>query len=88
MGAVRLELPAKRLEIVDLAVEDDDVTPIVRAHRLVTGRREIDDRQPAEPERYATRGVDPATVVVWAAMDDRRGLREHGRGQCILRLGG
>ena len=36
--------------VVDLAVEDDRDRAVLVAHRLVRGRREVDDREPAVAE--------------------------------------
>ncbi len=66
----RLDLGAQPTVVVDLAVEDDDVTAAVRSHRLVAGRRQVDDGQPAVDEADAGPGVLPQSDVVGPAMGD------------------
>ena len=56
------------LVVVDLAVVDDDEAAVGRDHRLMAGRRQIDDRETAMRERDAGLGVDPNAVVVRPAM--------------------
>ncbi len=48
--AESLQFLAQFDEVVDLAVEDDDVTSIAAQHRLVAGRRQIQDRKAAKPQ--------------------------------------
>jgi hypothetical protein len=62
------KLGAQRLEIVDLAVEDNG-DAIRSHHRLVTGA-EIDDRQP--PHRQGKPGCKMHAGIVGSTMDDRR----------------
>ena len=50
-----LELGAQLAVVVDLAVVDDPVAAVGRAHRLVAGRREVEDGEPAVAERDADR---------------------------------
>ncbi len=45
---LRFQLTAQVGEIVDFPVENDDVTPIGADHRLMAGRREIDDGEADE----------------------------------------
>ena len=66
-----LQLMAQRFEVVDLAVEREHVTPVGGRHRLVPERREIDDRQPAVPERDPRVRVDPVARVVGPAVRER-----------------
>jgi hypothetical protein len=65
-----LELSAQFLEVVDLAVEDQDVARIGGDHGLGPGRAEIDDRQP--PMADTRRTLDPLPGGVGAAMGDGR----------------
>ena len=60
----RLDLGADRKVAVDLAVVGDDVAPVGRMHRLVTGGRKIDDRQAAVHERGACLAIDLDIMVV------------------------
>src|SRR5581483_11948157 len=67
--AFRLELVAQLPEVVDLAVEHDDVAAVGRMHRLVAGLREVDDGEPAEPQArlaFAPRRVLVRTPVLQA----------------------
>src|SRR5207302_5734389 len=54
-----LQLFADRQKVVDLAVEDDREAAGGGLHRLMTGRREIDDREAPESERDAGGGIRP-----------------------------
>ncbi len=56
LEALRLELGAQLHMVVDLAVVDDPALRVGVAHRLVPGRRQVDDRQPPVPERDAVAG--------------------------------
>ena len=47
-----LQLLAKLLMIIDFAVVDDDVAAAVRVHRLIAGRRNVDDREAVVGEAY------------------------------------
>ena len=67
------ELGPQRPVVVQLAVEDEHVPTVARRHRLVTGRRQVDDRQAPEPEGHARGGVGPHARVVGAAVRHRRG---------------
>ena len=82
--ALALEAGAQIAVVVDLAVEDDDQPAVRRSHRLVPGRRQIDDGQPAEAERHARRRVDEIAGVVGAAMRQRRGHRTDVTAQRVL----
>ena len=55
-------------EIVDLAVERDDQAAVGRQHRLVPGRRQVEDGEAAVRQRDAGFGVAPDAVIVGAAM--------------------
>ena len=63
-----LELGAQPLEVVDLAVEDDPDGAVLVVDRLVAAG-EVDDREPAHPERGAV-PREPA-LPVGPAMHDR-----------------
>ncbi len=80
------EIAAQVPVVVYLAVECRDVAPVVRAHRLVTRGRQIDDRQATMPERDTATGIDPAPVIVWTAVRDCGRLGEYRRGQIVGRL--
>ena len=71
MSAVlaRRQRAAQLLEVVDLAVERDDET--LRLHRLMSGRREVDDGEPAEPEGEAGLRIEVFAGIVGTAMADR-----------------
>ena len=51
-------------------------------HRLVTFRRQVDDRQPPMSERYAIGRISPHTTVIGTALAQRisHGTRESGHG--------
>src|SRR6266850_971442 len=61
---------ADRLEIVDLAVERHREFAIGAVHRLMPGRREIDDAQAARSQGDAR--AEPLAGVVRTAVDQRR----------------
>ncbi len=67
-NAARLEFGAQLVVIVDLAVVDDDEAAVGGDHRLVAGRREIDNGKPPVRKRDPGFGVDPDAVIVGAAM--------------------
>src|SRR5262249_1227562 len=64
-----LELRAQFAEVEDLAVEDDRQPLIGEGHRLVTARRQVDDRQPpvTEAEAHSPALMDEHAGVVRAA---------------------
>ena len=66
--ALGLELGAKLLEVVDLAVEDDNDAAVLIGHGLSAGLGQVEDRQAAEAEGNAA--VDKLTAHVGTAMDD------------------
>ena len=76
------DFPLQRLpqsaEIIDFAVERDDVAAILRQHRLMPRRRKINDGQAAMRQRDAARFVKPDSGVIRPAMAERRAhlLRE------------
>src|SRR5690606_33811261 len=51
------ELGMQILEVVYLAIEDDDIASGVRVHRLTSLWREVDDRQTTVSERSEERRV-------------------------------
>ena len=65
------ELPAQRQVVVDLAVEDDLDGAVLVGHRLVGGRREVDDRQPAEAEADVALRRQPEALAVRPAVHHR-----------------
>ena len=69
-AALTLELRAKLLEVVDLAVEDNLQRSLVHRHRLMSSRREVDDREPAVSQSDARGRVD--AVVVGSTVAQRR----------------
>ena len=66
--ALGLELGAKLLEVVDLAVEDDDDAAVLVGHGLSASLGQVEDRQAAEAQGNAA--VDKLTAHVGTAMDD------------------
>jgi hypothetical protein len=83
--ALLFERRAQREVVIDLAVEDDHVAPVGRGHRLVTLRREVEDREPPEAECDAGLFVDPDTLVVRAAESKRGRHRARPRGERVAR---
>ena len=69
--ALGFELDPQRGMVVDLAVVGDRDRAILVAHRLMTRRREINDREPAVAERDALPELVPSTAVVRSAMKQR-----------------
>ena len=57
--------------VVDLAVESDRQPPAIAAHRLRAGLRQLDDREPAVPERDAGGGMGPQATGVRSTMRQR-----------------
>ena len=78
------EFGAQVAGVVDLAVEHQDHPAVVRHHRLRTGGREIDHREPRVAEGDSRGCVDPGTAIVGATMMQRGG---HGRDGLAQRLG-
>ena len=82
--AAQLEIATNFAVVVQLAVEHQRVAAIAGEHRLMSVRRQIDDRQPSKHER-ATFVVGPLALVVGAAsrhqIADARpvGARRHRR---------
>ena len=72
-GAFPLELPAQRLEVVDLAVEDDHVARLRVGHWLTARVAQVDDRQTAvrkhDPVAAFGRARGPEAVRVGAAVE-------------------
>src|SRR5262249_32890452 len=65
-----LERMAELLEFVALRVEDDDVAPVGRRHRLVPRLGQVDDGEPSKTQaRFA---LAPGPLVVGAAMFETR----------------
>ena len=75
--AAGLELGPKPQEIVDLAIERDDVAARSREHRLVAGRRRVDDGKTPMAQSQAGRGVNPRARAIRSAMLQRSGHRPH-----------
>ena len=65
------QFPAQSLEVVDLAVEGDDVALRGGDHRLMPRRRKVHDREPPEPQGDPGSGVRPFPAVVRAAVVQR-----------------
>jgi hypothetical protein len=80
-----LQLRPQRAKVVDLTVEDQAVARLLVEHRLVPGRREIEDRQPPEAEARNRPGVAVAkrqflvALVIRPAMNHRLHHGPHGR---------
>ena len=66
--ALRLELAAQLLVVVDLAVEDEREVPVVGEERLVAGG-DVDDGEPPHADREVRADVDAGAVG--AAVHDR-----------------
>ena len=66
--ALGLELGAKLLEVVNLAVKDDDDAAVLICHGLGAGLSQVEDRQAAEAEGDAA--VDKLAAHVGTTMDD------------------
>ena len=66
--------------VVDLAVERDPDALVLIRHRVVTGRRQVDDRKSPMAERHAatTCRPDGCARVVRSAMDHRVTHRHDG----------
>ena len=71
LNAARLEFDAQILKVVYLAVIGDDVTAVARDHRLMSGRRQIDDRKSSLSQCEPIAFVDPDALVVRSAVFDR-----------------
>ena len=71
-----LELGPELHVVVDLAAEREPDGAVLVRHRLVAGRGEIDDREPAVRKGDAMVRRVPGAAVVRAAVDDRLA---HGR---------
>jgi hypothetical protein len=83
-GAQTLQLGAEIAEVEDLAVEHNREAAAARAHRLMTQLRQIDDGEPAEPERHAGGRVAPDARVVGTAMHDGAAHPLSGRHQRVV----
>ena len=66
--ALGLELGTEFLEVVDLAVEDNDDATVLVGHGLSASLGQVEDRQAAEAQGNAA--VDKLTAHVGTAMDD------------------
>ena len=73
----RPERGPQAAEVVDLAVQDQDVAARGGGHRLAAGGREVDDGEPPVAERHAGPGVGPGPGVVGPAVAQRV---RHGAG--------
>ena len=69
--------------IVDLAVVNDDEAATVGRHRLMAGRREVEDRQPPVSESDSTGFVEPDVAIVGTAMPQRLGHAFENRSRII-----
>src|SRR5579863_5953265 len=67
----RLKFGSQLAKVVDLAVVTEHVTMVSVDHRLLSGRREINDGQTTMPE--ADVALDPVSLAVRAAMRHRIG---------------
>ncbi len=68
-----LEVAADVGEVVDLAVEDHLVAPIVRLHGLVTLDREVEDGEAPMTQRHTCLRIEPGPGVVGTPMRQRIG---------------
>src|SRR5690606_22040814 len=64
--------------VVDLAVEYDLVPTGPRRHRLMTTRRQVDDRQSSEPEGHTIPRVDPCPGVIGPPVSQGARHAAHG----------
>jgi hypothetical protein len=62
------QLFAQLQVVVNLAVKHDHVSPGARQHRLVAGRREVQDGKPRMAEAESSSRITPDTGIVWAAI--------------------
>jgi hypothetical protein len=78
--APRFEVAAQLGVIVNFAIVVEHEAAVRGVHRLVPGRRQIDDRQPPVGEADAGVGIDPAPFVIRSAVGDhpRHPLEEVG----------
>ena len=81
--ALRGEFTSQLARIVDLAIEHDHEPPARRRHRLMTGRREVHDRQPLKPKSNPLRRIAPHPVVIRPAMPQGRGHASDDSPHCI-----
>src|SRR5437588_12751232 len=76
--AAGFELDAQLLEIVNLAVEDDDDVAVFVGHRLMAQGREVDDRQPAVAETDRSIGIAAFAIGTTVRDDVGHALEEIG----------
>jgi len=81
---ITLQALAQFPVVVDLSIENDDVTPGGRSHRLAALVAQIEDREAAEAKGDAGVGIDLHPLVVGPPVDERVG---HGADQAGDRLG-
>jgi hypothetical protein len=72
-----LERRAQLFVVVDFAIVGEHPAAVVRDHRLVALRRQVDDRKSAVAEPDSGLVVDPASLIVRPAMGDRVRHRRH-----------
>ena len=83
--AHRLQLTAQLLEIIDLAVERQHEAAVIAEHRLMTRRRQVQDRQSPVAKHDSGAGVAPDAGIVRPAMGDRIGHRGRSGAQRVYR---
>ena len=66
--------------VVNLAVEDQDEAAICGHHRLMTGRRQVEDREPPMSQSDTRVGIGLGARAVGAAMRDALG---HGQDDAV-----
>jgi hypothetical protein len=75
LNIMLLKFAAKFPVVVDLAIEDDDITSLGIEHRLVAGRSDVYNCKPAKQKSrtFAVRVVEigPATFIVRTTMELR-----------------
>src|SRR5688572_14100851 len=64
-----LQLRAQRLEVVDLAIEDQPDRPVLVRHRLAASLRQVDDAEPAMAKTHERQ--DLRASVVWSSPGHR-----------------
>src|SRR3569623_3723573 len=81
--AAKTESPRRQIgpqvgEIVDFAIEADDVAAIRACHRLSAGRRGIDDRESRMAQSDLAGRIDKHSVVVRPSALQRQDCRNQG----------
>ena len=70
--------------IIDFAVEHENEAAAIRDHRLVTGKRPVDDGQTPVPKRDPGLRIGPCAEIIRASMRNRVGHLSHGAFKMFL----